>query len=235
MKQLFMTACLSLATLAAAHADELSLANQLKKNYPSLNAKVIGTTPVNGIYEVMVDGDLLYSDETGRYFFVGNLVDFANQRSLTQERMQKIKAIDIKSLPLKQAIKQVKGDGSRTLYIFTDPDCPYCKKLEQSLSQVNNVTLYIFPYPITSSHPNAANISKKIWCAKQPYQAWQDYLLNGISPEGASSCANPIDANIALARKLNISGTPTLFLGNGYRIEGAVSAEQLEQLLERSK
>jgi thiol:disulfide interchange protein DsbC len=231
MKKLLIAATFSLFSLSITHADEKSLASLLKQNYPELKAEVLGKTPIAGIYEVLVNDNLTYADESGRYFFIGNLVDYSNKLSLTQQRMQTINSIDVKTLPLKQAIKQVKGKGQRVLYIFTDPDCPYCKQLEQTLTQVDNITLYIFPFPITSLHPNAANIAKQIWCSKHPYQAWQNYLLHNLQPIASGSCQNPVEANVALGKQLKIDGTPTLFLKNGHRLSGAPSAEQLEELL----
>ena len=71
---------------------------------------------------------------------------------MTEERIAELGKIDVKSLPLNQAIKYVKGKGERTLYIFSDPDCPYCQRLEQNMVGVDNVTVYVFLYPLTSLH-----------------------------------------------------------------------------------
>ncbi|KAA8732787.1 DsbC family protein [Acinetobacter qingfengensis] len=235
MKKLISSLALSLLTISISHADEKTLQNKLDQTYPELHAQVTGKSPISGIYEVMVEGELTYTDDNGRYFFIGNLIDYPNKRSVSQQRMQELSRIDVKKLPLTQAIKHVKGNGQRVLYIFTDPDCPYCKQLEKDLTQVNNITLYIFPYPITALHPNAATTAQKIWCSAKPYEAWQSYVLQDKQPTGSTNCKNPIEANSQLGKQLGVDGTPTFFLKDGQRISGARSAQQIEQLLNTVK
>jgi thiol:disulfide interchange protein DsbC len=80
---------------------------------------------------------------------------------------------------------------------------------------VDNVTVYVFLYPLTSLHPNAEKVSNQIWCSKNPAEAWTNYMLNRKLPTNSKSCSSPIQKNIALGQKLNIDGTPTLFLQDG--------------------
>lgn len=226
---------MTLALCSLSHADVNTLSQNLKKNYPTLSAKVVGESPVDDIYEVQMAGSLVYTDEDARYFFVGNLVDFQNKVNLTEQREQQLNKIDISKLPLANAIKNVKGKGERKLYVFSDPDCPYCQRLEQELTTVDNVTIYTFMMPLTALHPNAEGIAKKVWCSENRYEAWEDYLLHKKMPSASDNCSNPIQKNLELANSLNISGTPTLFLNNGERISGGRSAAELESLLNSAK
>lgn len=229
--------CFSLFTLTTAmsHADTQTVAQNLKLNFPEITVTSVNNTPVKDMYEVYMGGKIVYTNDDAKYFFTGNLIDLKAKKNLTEEREQVLTRIDVKSLPLKQAIKRVKGNGERTLYIFSDPDCPYCQKLEHELLQVDNVTLYLFLDPITSLHPNSGNIAQQIWCSKDQYQAWQDYLLNKKAPAKAASCKTPIDKNIQLATSLAIDGTPTFFLQDGSRISGARPASEIEALLKAVK
>ena len=166
------------------------------------------------------------------YLFIGQLVDPKNQKNLTEKRLIEFNKIDVKQLPLEQAIRYVKGDVKRTLYIFTDPDCPYCQKLEQYMTAIDNVTVYLFPFPLKTLHPQAEEIANKIWCAKNQYEAWEDYMLHRKAPKNSGQCSTPIQKNLILGQKLQINGTPTLFLKNGVRIAGMPqNVEQIEQLL----
>jgi thiol:disulfide interchange protein DsbC len=135
------------------------------------------------------------------------------------------------SLPLGNALKTVKGNGARKLVVFSDVDCPYCRKFEAELTKVDNITVYTFLYPIEGLHPKAVQASKQIWCAPDRNKAWDDYITRGSVPNNAGTCANPVDATIALGNKLKVSGTPTLIFANGQRVPGMVPAAQLEKLL----
>lgn len=222
-------------TTSVSHADTQTVTQNLKLNFPEIAVTSVNNTPVKDIYEVYMGGQIVYTNEDAKYFFTGNLIDLKAKKNLTEEREQVLTRIEVKSLPLNQAIKHVKGNGERTLYIFSDPDCPYCQKLEHELLQVDNVTLYLFLDPITSLHPNSGTIAQQIWCSKDQYQAWQDYLLNKKAPVKAINCKTPIEKNIQLAKTIAINGTPTFFLQDGSRISGARSASDLETLLKTVK
>lgn len=140
--------------------------------------------------------------------------------------------VDTRALPLAQAIKTVQGNGRRTLYVVTDPDCKYCRQLEGALSQLKNVTIYRFEYPLTQLHPNAANIAKQIWCAPDRAQAWDAYEAHRTKPANDGRCANPIDDNIRLAARLDIEGTPSLISSDGRRHAGTLSLDRLEQFVD---
>jgi len=142
--------------------------------------------------------------------------------------------IDVKTLPLAQAIKTVQGNGRRTVYVITDPDCRYCRDLDGALRQVNNVTIYRFEYPLTQLHPNAANIAKQIWCAPDRSQAWEAYAISHQRPSNGGTCANPIDDNIDLATRLGLQGTPDVISGDGRLHEGTMSRDALEKFIDAS-
>lgn len=235
MKNWLAALSLSLLSFSAAHADIKTVETNLKKNFPDIPVSSVNTTPIKDIYEVFMGGRIVYTNDDAKLFFVGNLIDLKNQKNLTEDREQVLNKIDISKLPLDKAIKHVKGNGSRTLYIFSDPDCPYCHRLEQELTKVNNVTIYLFLYPITSLHPNAGKISEQIWCSKDQYNTWEEYVLNKKKPTNTNKCSTPLLALQKLGDSLDITGTPTFFLKDGSRISGAKTAEEIEELLKNVK
>ncbi|MFT4020919.1 MAG: DsbC family protein [Acinetobacter sp.] len=218
-----------------AQANIATVQQNLKKNFPDISVASVQTTPVKDIYEVYMDGQIVYTNDDARYFFIGNLLDMQNKVSLTAQRQQELTKIDVKTLPLKQAIKHVKGNGQRVIYLFSDPDCPYCQALEKELQQVDNVTIYLFLYPLTALHPNAEKIAQQVWCSKDAYNAWENYVLERKQPTSDGTCRTPIQQNLSLGKTLKIDGTPTFFLKNGYRISGARSATDINQLLDTAK
>jgi thiol:disulfide interchange protein DsbC len=137
--------------------------------------------------------------------------------------------IDIASLPLQQAIKIVHGNGKRSLALFSDPDCPYCQRLERdTLSRLDNATIYVFMFPL-DQHADAARKARLIWCAADPALAWQRWMLDGQLPPPAV-CRPPLAANLKLGEALGIRATPTMLLPRG-QLPGAVTLETLERAL----
>jgi thiol:disulfide interchange protein DsbC len=135
-------------------------------------------------------------------------------------------------LPLDLAIKVVRGNGSRKLAVFSDPDCPFCQKLErEELSQISDVTIYTFLYPLVSLHADATRKSKAIWCAPDRAKAWEDWIVRGQLAKGDASCEAPLEKISELARRLGINGTPMLYFTSGKRLEGAYPAREIEQEL----
>lgn len=227
----WMLVAVGLLVALQSHADEAAIRKNMGTRFPGSQISSISKTPYAGLYEMVIDGQIVYSDDNADYLFMGSVLDTRQRKNLTEARLAEINLVNLASLPLNQAIKFVKGDGSRTLYVFTDPKCPYCKQLEQELTQVNNVTIYDFPYPIESLHPGTTRLSKQIWCAKNRNQAWQDALLKGAAPANDGSCKNPVADNIALGNRLHVTGTPTLVFANGERVAGVMPVDKLDAML----
>ncbi len=221
------------AVASLAFADEASVKKAVEAAYPKFKVDKVTKTPFAGLYEVFMGGQIIYTDEKMTYLIAdGVLVDGKTKKNLTEERMAELTKIDFKSLPLEQAIKVVKGDGSRKLVVFSDVDCPYCKRLERNeLSQIDNVTIYTFLYPIQQLHPDAANKSKLIWCAKDRVKAWEDWILRDVLPASAGNCEVPLEKVGALANKVGANSTPTLFFADGKRMLGAQPFAEIEKSL----
>ena len=187
-------------------------------------------TPYLGLYEVVVGDEVFYTDEKANYFFFGHMIDTKTRTSMTNERLQEIKAarrVPLDSLPLKSAIKIVKGDGKRHVAIFTDPNCPYCKKLEKELLDINNVTIYTLLYPVLNG---SMELAKKIWCADNQIKAWDDYMLKNIAPT-SKECETPLDVLVKSGRENKVSGTPTLVFFFCSIVGGMIPAAVIEEKL----
>ncbi|KVW97060.1 DsbC family protein [Thiobacillus denitrificans] len=216
---------------ATAQANESVIRKTLTQQFPGASIASVQKTPYSGLFEVYLDGQLIYVDAKAQYVFTGDVIDLKNRSNLTQARLNKLQAVKWDTLPLNNALKTVKGNGARKLVVFSDVDCPYCRKFEAELTRVDNITVYTFLYPIEGLHPKAVQTSKQIWCAPDRNKAWEDYTTKNVVPNNDGKCANPVDATIALGNKLKVSGTPTLIFANGQRVPGMVPAAQLEKLL----
>ncbi len=203
----------------------------LKAAYPATSFRDIRPTPMPGLYEVTMGRNLAYVGGDGRHFLFGHLYDMREQRDLTADRLEAARRIDFANLPLADAITTVRGNGSRVLAVFSDPDCPYCRKLEQELAKLDNVTVHTFLYPLAELHPQARSRAIAVWCAPDRAAAWQVLMLEGKAPPPAAECAHPIDRNIALARNLGVEGTPALFDVRGRHLAGAAPARRIEDFL----
>lgn len=205
----------------------------LKAKYPKTTFKSVTTTKLPGVYEVVMGKNVAYVESSGRYFLFGHLFDMETQTDLTDGKVQpSMKVVDFGKLPIQDAVVTIKGDGSRKMVVFSDPDCPYCKQLETTLATIKNVTVYTFMMPLQQLHPQAKAKSIAVWCAADRVKAWDDLMRKNIVPAG--SCENPIDRNIALAESMGINGTPTIILTDGSMLPGAPSAAKLEQMLAKA-
>lgn len=223
--------------MTPAHADEASLKKAIEAAYPKFKVESITKTPYAGLYEVFMGGQIIYTDEKLSFLIAeGHVVDPKTKKDLTEARLADLMKIDFASLPLDQAIKVVKGNGSRKLVVFSDVDCPYCKRLEQNeLVNITDVTIYTFLYPIVQLHPDSANKSKLIWCAPNKTKAWQDWIIDGQLPKTAANCDVPLERVGDLARKYGVNSTPTLFFVDGKRMLGAQPYKEIERALATSK
>jgi thiol:disulfide interchange protein DsbC len=194
-----------------------------------VNAKVrsVSPAPVSGLYEVLVGNDVFYTDSTGKYLIQGEIIELATGKNITEQRQADLNRIKWADLVPANAIKTVRGNGSRQLAVFSDPNCGYCKRLEKSLQQLDNVTVYTYLLPVLG--PDSLQKSKQIWCSADPYKTYMDWMIGGTAPSGKSDCATPLDKNMAFAKSYGITGTPTLFFTDGSRFPGAVQITDIEK------
>jgi len=226
-----------LAVAALALGAQLALAQEaaIRKNiaarlpdFPKIDE--VSKTPIPGLYELRIGSDVLYSDEQGNYVIEGNIIDTRSRTNLTQERQDKLNAIDFASLPLKDAVVWKQGTGARRIAVFADPNCGYCKKFEHELQNVKNVTVYTFLIPILGG--DSPEKSANIWCAKDNTRAWRDWMLDGKAPpRNMGACETPMARNLALSRKHRINATPAIIFEDGSRNPGLLGAQDLERRL----
>jgi thiol:disulfide interchange protein DsbC len=229
---------LGLLAVLTAWGQEALIRKNLGERIPQLkNIDEVSKSPIAGLYEVRVNGtDIFYTDAEGNFVIQGSLMDTRLKRNLTEERIEKLSAIAFDSLPVKDAFTIVRGDGSRKLAVFEDPNCGYCKRFERDLQKVDNITIHTFLYPILGA--DSGEKARNIWCSKEPGKVWQDWMVREKSIPATAAAACDVGAlarNVALGRKHKISGTPTLLFVDGSRVPGAITSAQVEKYLADAK
>jgi thiol:disulfide interchange protein DsbC len=206
-----------------------TIKQNIESRFPG--AKVLDVQPssIAGLYELFMGDQIVYSDANADYLVVGSIVDTQSKQNLTEARLNDHGKIDFGALPLNQAIKVVKGNGSRKFAVFSDPDCPYCQQLEKTLVPVTDITMYVFLYPIGQLHPQASDKAHAIWCAPDRSAAWTKWMHEKALPTNKTCSGDPIDAVQKLGDTLHINSTPTLFFADGRRVAGAIPVNELEK------
>ncbi len=199
----------------------------LRERFPTVKIEKVGPSAWPGVYEVVSDNEIAYTNADASLLLSGKMIDTSTKQDLTAKRWSEVTGIEFGKLPFELAIKTVKGDGSRRMAVFSDPDCPYCRQLEQNLKDVTDVTIYTFLYPLQEIHPDAGQKAAKIWCAKDRAGAWSDWMLKKELPQARACTDAPVAQLLKLGEKLKVVGTPTMFFEDGHRMSGALSSADL--------
>jgi thiol:disulfide interchange protein DsbC len=216
-------------------AQEAALRKTLSERLPNLpKIDEIIRSAMPGLLEVRMNGlDIVYTDLEGNFLIQGNMIDTKARRNLTEERVEKLSAVDFDSLPFKDAFTIVRGNGKRKVAVFEDPNCGYCKRFERDMQKIDNVTFYMFLYPILGADSTVK--SQNIWCHKDKSKAWLDWMVKDASPAAATCDVSALQRNVEFGRKYRITGTPTLIFADGSRVPGAIPAAQVEKFLAEAK
>jgi len=216
-------------------ADEAAVKKLVAGKFPQAKIDSVLKTPYGGLYEVYMDGRIHYTDEKMTFFLIGELIDTKTSLNVTEQRFRKLTALNLKDLPPPDmAIKRVKGDGRRQLIVFSDPMCPFCRRIEQEFVKLNNVTIYVFPYPIEKKFPGTTELSKAIWCSPDRGKAWDDWMLKGVKPTAKATCATPIEDIDRIGGKMGIGVTPTVIFADGAPMNGMISAADMDRLMNQT-
>lgn len=225
----------SVLTLSLSSTYAETVENTIKKNLtdrlPQLpRIDEVTKSPMNGLYEVRLDEtEIYYTDSEGNFLLQGNLIDTRSRKNLTEERTDKLLSVAFDSLPIKDAFTIIRGTGKRKIAVFEDPNCGYCKRFEKDLQKIDNITVYLFLYPILSA--DSMEKARNIWCSKDKPKTWQDWMTKGQTPSSLSCESSAMLRNLEYGKKHKINGTPTILLADGSRVPGAIEAKELEKLL----
>ena len=236
MRKIFLAAAILLAFPAL--GNEAQIRKALEPKLGGSTIEGIQAGPIPGLWEVRVRTErgmrILYTDANASYVIDGRIIDVRNDRDLTEERLRKLNAIKFETLPLDLAVKVQRGNGKRVLAMFSDPYCPACRQFERTLAKLDDITVYVFMYPVI--RPENADHSKAVWCSPDRAKAWLELAAapQAKVPQAPPSCSTPVEKVLDLGRKLGVNSTPTLIFANGERVSGGLGADDLKELLDRT-
>jgi len=219
----------------AATRDTAAVKKLLEEKFPGATVTSVSKSPYFGLYEAQFDDRIVYTDAKVTYVMVGSIFDANTKQNLTEARQRQLNRVAWESLPLDLAFKRVKGNGTRKFAMFSDADCPFCKRIENDIKRLDDVTIYTFLFPIDQLHPDAARKSAMIWCAADRAKAWEAFFDAGTLPDNKGDCATPIKDTALLGNRLRVSATPTLVFADGSMVPGALPLAQLEIEINRGE
>ena len=224
-----MTVAFSQVHAGESDIDELKQA--LSKRLPQFEVTYIDNTPIEGVYQVIIGGQVIYMTRDARYMIDGNLVDLATKKNYSEDAMSVIRLSEIDKLGEDDMVVYTPETIMHTITVVTDIDCPYCRRLHSEMDQymAGGVKVrYIF-MPLKGQGDYRTTVS--VWCAKDQNEAL-DMAKAGADVE-AKDCDNPIDEHLKVARNLGVRGTPAIILQNGSMLPGYVPASKLLSELDK--
>lgn len=225
----------SSAARDAATRDAAAVKKLLEEKFPGAGVSNVSKSPYFGLYEAVFDDRIVYTDAKVTYVIVGVIFDANTKQNLTDARQRQLSRVAWDSLPLDLAFKRVKGNGTRKFAMFSDADCPFCKRIENDIKRLDDVTIYTFLFPIDQLHPDAARKSAMIWCAADRAKAWEDFFEAGTLPDNKGDCVTPIKDTVLLGNRLRVVATPTLVFADGSMVPGALPLAQLESEINKGE
>ena len=225
---------LFLPQFAAAGAEQ-TIAARMAKIIPDHKPDSIRKTPVEGLYEVVYGPQVFYVTADGRYLLQGELVDLTTRQSLTDATLRGIRKKIIDAVPDSDTIVFAPRDGQvkHTITVFTDIDCPYCRKLHREIDNylAEGIKVRYLLYPRAGKGSPSYRKAAAVWCAKDR-QAALTRAKNGEKVD-APSCRHPVDEHMALGNRVGVTGTPAIVLESGDMVPGYRPAKELSALLDR--
>jgi len=225
-----------LFTAGTAGADEAAVRRLLQDKMRDVPVESVQKLPNADLYEVVLRGPqgpvIYYVDGNATLIIAGLVVDAKTGRNLTRERERKLNSIPWSTLPFDDAVTTVRGSGRRKIAVFSDPNCPFCKRFEKDLAKLDDITVHIFLYPVIK--PESVAQTKAVWCSKDRARAWADLMLRDVQPTAKPDCDTPVEKLVALGRSLGANSTPTWFVETGERYSGALALEDVRKVLDEA-
>jgi thiol:disulfide interchange protein DsbC len=237
LKKILLSSLILSSTMALANKDDV--VKSLTPFFKDISAENISSTNFKGVYEVINRNPIetFYVSENGRYLIQGDVIDLLTRSKMGgSDKVGKLKKELLDSIPEQDKIIFKAANEKYSINVFTDVDCPFCKKLHQEMGKMNKlgITVKYLASPLASLHPKAQAQMEKIWCANDKVAAMDNYKKNRIIPN-SKACKNPVAAQLKIAAQLGVNGTPAIFLSDGTHIPGYLPAAQLIKRVESAK
>ncbi len=213
----------------------------LKSLDPSVEVESVDFSKLKGLYEVVVKKDgkanILYLDFGKSHIVLGRIIDIVNKKDVTRESMEEHNKIDVSKISVKNALVMGNKQGKKKIYIFSDPECPFCTKLHDEVKLLLNeepdlkVYIILFGLPM---HKDAGWKTQSIVCESKKdmdkaIKMLEDSYHKNDVPRIECGKVNYAAENKKLADSLGIGATPTIVFSNGKVVMGAVSKDEIKK------
>ncbi len=209
---------------------------RLSENLPGIGITSLQETPVPGLYELVTDGQIYYVDETAEYLVDGSVIRLSDRVNLTDSRLGGIHMSLIKDVGEENMlIYEPETPSTRSITVFTDISCGYCRRLHAELDTVleEGVRVRYLLFPRAGMGSQGHKDLESVWCAKDPLEAMTNAKAGGkIVP---MTCDNPIEQHVALAERVGLRGTPLIYTDSGEKIPGYREAKALAGMVNGSE
>lgn len=237
MKRLIQSAMMIMAfSSTTVQADEAAIRQAINKAMPSVvTIDSVKPSEINGLYEILVDNNIFYSSEDGRYLIQGHIIDLQQRKDLTEAKLAQVRRQAIEALGEEQSIIFKPEKSQYKVTVFTDIDCGYCRKLHSEIDQymVEGITIQYLFFPRAGKGSESYNKAVSVWCADDRHAALTE-AKQGNDPE-AKTCDNPVDKHMALGVEFEARGTPMIVTEKGSIFPGYLPAKKLAAALAKEK
>ncbi|SMN14232.1 Thiol:disulfide interchange protein DsbC [uncultured Candidatus Thioglobus sp.] len=232
---MFKKILLTLALVSTQSIADKSTIENLNSIFGTID---IEKTPFKGVYEAIAQNPIqsFFVSEDGKYLIQGDIIDLTTRQKMpNSNKVRQLKKALLDSVEDKDKIIYPAKNKKYVIHVFTDVDCPYCKKLHRQMPKINEfgITVKYLATPLASLHPEAQGKMEKIWCAKDRKKAMHDYKTKSIVPN-SDDCKNPVAQQLLLSQQLGVNGTPAIFLSDGTHLPGYLPADRLLQAIKRT-
>ncbi len=241
MNRTIATALLGLwvMTATSAQADEVSerLTARMAKMFPKEKINDVTASPVPGLYEVLVGASLFYVSSDGRYVVHGDLIDLEAHVNISDQRRAQARKQVFEDMDEKGFIEfpAKAAETARTLYVFTDIDCGYCRKMHAEVGRLNEAGIRVryLAFPRSGLEGESFDKAVAVWCAPNRQEALTKAKLGMLvtSPK----CDNPVAKEYELGNAMGVTGTPAVYTDRGKQIGGYVPADEVIKMLKNGK
>ena len=199
---------------------------------PSAQSIAVSETPIPGILQVQVNGDIVYATDDGKYLLQGRVIDLETRDDLTELAKATMRKELLDDVDLSTQITFSPAEPVYELTVFTDIDCGYCRKLHSQMAEYNQegIAIHYMAFPRAGIGSPSYDKAVSVWCASDQQSA----LTNAKAGEDPvpEQCDNPVTQQYELGKALGVTGTPALLTSNGQLIPGYVPPDQLRQRLD---
>ncbi len=211
----------------AEQAPEEVIARALEAFWPEVEITRISPTPIANLYEVMIGPDVIYMSGDGRFVLRGDLLDLRERRNLSEDQREEVRKAILEKLPAKDYIEFAPAKTEHIVYVFTDVDCSFCRRLHRDVPELNarGIAVRYLAFPRGGAGTRTYDVMQSVWCSSDRRQALTD-AKNGKAVK-PSQCASPVASHLQLGQKFGVRGTPAIYLENGQELPGYTPPDEL--------